>query len=1011
VGLVHGNGLDSGNAATLPVESRSQRVSSARPRVAPPDAPNVSRSRLGLVAAIVGAGLLMVGLGDALGRSGHQSPVVPLFLAGLTFIFVPCAWRLTGAAATRNERVWISVILGLGLLASYVFRSPLIFDNFDELAHGATLTRLLDSRVLFQDNPILPVSPFYPGIELVTIATRWLTGLPLLLDQMVVLVLARIVLVLCVFLIVERACHSSRAGGIGVLVYAANPEFYSLGAQYGYQTLALAFAVAVVYLLFASIDAIPPKWGRLFALALISIAGMVVSHHVTAWLTVGFLVVWAAGLRFVIDPPGRPATAATAGQILATQDLVRSNRCRTCGRFMSVCPKCDARYCKRCQAMQHEHQKTPREHHKDPLFARRKEQSRIVGLAAGVGIVLVGLWIAFLGHVLIQYIDPILQAGARSVTAMLSQLHGNRTLFQNSAGGGTPFWEEALIVAAAVFFCLIILISLYAVVWKKSVRGGRLRYLPAAIAATYPLAVLSNVSSDAKEIGARTTTFIFFGVAVVVGGWLAGRLLTQRRVIERIATIGVAVVCFLGNTLYGGGPLPILVNGPYIVGGHERSLGSPSLALANWVSTHLPEGSHVAADRDNAGLLNDFGQVYPVSPLNGSASPAPLFFDQQLTPSDISLIRKDHIRYIVTDTRLTEGLPLFGAYIASGETGRPTRLTAAELEKFNSIPGIYRIYDNGAIQVYDLSRLLGERPLVVPRHSVRSIRTTGTDVVVLLLAILVAAVWLLRLRRRARLVPVDEHLVVCWIVGALAAGLFGAFAILLIHLPPGPIAILSLLALLALGLRPAGWRAHPGRNADRWAASPPPLESATEPHRASAAANEPSRAPSAPSAGQDDWLEAQLAWIVEWSQRMNQRIASAAAGTEVTSSGPVMDPPGQPPGRTHRARPQLVLGCVGLALFAAGASFAVTAAQKEWVPPPELSIEVERGQPVASVDLGTAAPVSAHLAVVTRGRVLWSVRVSSNGATQNVALPADVLHPGSHVLLVAGGRVIRNVSG
>src|SRR6516165_8324552 len=266
----------------------------------------------------------MAGVGDALGRTGHQAPVVPLFLAGLTFIFAPCAWRLTGSAATRSERVWVSVILGLALQASYIFRSPLIFDNFDELAHGATLTRLLHSGALFQNNPILPVSPFYPGIQLATAATRWLTGLPLLLDQMVVLVLARIVLVLCVFLIVERACHSSRAGGIGVLVYAANPEFYSLGAQYGYQTLALTFAVAAVYLLFVSVDAAQPKQGKLFALALISIAGMVVSHHVTAWLTIGFLVVWAAGLRFLIDPPGRPATAATAGQTPATEDLAGS---------------------------------------------------------------------------------------------------------------------------------------------------------------------------------------------------------------------------------------------------------------------------------------------------------------------------------------------------------------------------------------------------------------------------------------------------------------------------------------------------------------------------------------------------------------------------------------------------------------------------------------------------------------------------------------------------------------
>jgi hypothetical protein len=909
--------------------------------------------------------------------------------------------------------------------------------------------------------------------------------------------------------------------------------------------------------------------------------------------------------------------------------------------------------------------------------------------------------------------------------------------------------------------------------------------------------MLTNISSDAKEIGARTTTFIFFGVAVVAGGWLAGRLLLQRRLIERMATIGVAIICFLGSTLYGGGPLPILVNGPYIIGAHERSLGAPSLALANWVSTHLPAGSRVAADRDNAGLLNDFGQVEPVFPLNGSASPAPLFFNQQLTPSDISLIRKNHIRYLVTDTRLTKGLPLFGAYIAPGETARPTRLTATELEKFNSTREVHRIYDNGVIQVYDLSPLLGERPFVVPSRSVRSIRATGTDAGVLVLAILVAAVWLWRLRRRARLVPIDEHTVVCVLVGALAIGLFGAFAILLIHLPPGPIAILSLLVLLALGLRPPRWRMHPWRDTHRRAVSPPPLESTTEPHLASAATNvaggevtssdgssqkipagenavvsrngsrtpkrlwseagdgppivgyvadsehdeaafvaeevdrltdegeatpgqvavfyrtnaqsrvfeevfiraglpykvvggvrfyerrevcdllaylrlianpgdevslrrilnvprrgigaqaeacvavmakwdkqsfaaalarpadvpglaprsaraieafnelidglraddaagmpvadlaemvldrtgylaelqasedlqdasrienlnelisaarefdatgsaagrrdpeagegaapagsltgfldqvslvtdadqvpededhggmvtlvtldrakglrfpvvfltglEENAFPHQRSAGDDEELEEErrLAYVgitraerrlyltsalvrtwwggreyhvqsrflaeapesvIEWRRDQNEARASAlspadkvtrdaygldtvvseqgfADGPEAKldfGSGPVLESAGRPPGRSHRARSQFALGCAGLALFAAGAIFAVAAAQKQWVPPPELSIEVRQGEPVASVDLGTAAPIPAHVAVVTRGRVLWSVPLSSESGTQNVVLPAHVLHPGSHVLLVAGGRTIRNVYG
>jgi hypothetical protein len=107
-----------------------------------------------------------------------------------------------------------------------------------------------------------------------------------------------------------------------------------------------------------------------------------------------------------------------------------------------------------------------------------------------------------------------------------------------------------------------------------------------------------------------------------------------------------------------------------------------------------------------------------------------------------------------------------------------------------------------------------------------------------------------------------------------------------------------------------------------------------------------------------------------------------------------------------------VLGFAGLALVAAGAFTTVTAAQKEWVPPAELSIEAGAGgRPVASVDLGTAASVPAHLVVVTGGRVLGSEPLSSAGGTQNVVLPADVLRPGSRVLLVAGGKTIRNVDG
>ena len=145
-------------------------------------------------------------------------------------------------------------MLGVGLMVSYILRSPLIFDGFDELIHGSNLSRMLDNHTLIVPNTVLPVSSYYPGLEMLTSAVKVLTGLPMVLSQMVVLLGARFVLVLCVFLVVERMCGSARAGGLGVLVYAANPEFYAFDAGYAYETLALAFAAAAIYLIMTAID-------------------------------------------------------------------------------------------------------------------------------------------------------------------------------------------------------------------------------------------------------------------------------------------------------------------------------------------------------------------------------------------------------------------------------------------------------------------------------------------------------------------------------------------------------------------------------------------------------------------------------------------------------------------------------------------------------------------------------------------------------------------------------------
>ncbi len=892
--------------------------------------------------ALVGTGLLLQGIADALDRTGHESPDLALFLAAITVIFAACAWRLTGSQASRRERIQISVVLGLGLLASYIMHRPLLLDSFDEMAHGATLTRMLESRPLIPTNTILPVSPYYPGLELVTAATRWLTGLPLALDQVIVLAAARLVLVLSVFLMVERACRSSRAGGIGVLVYAGCPQFYGFDAQYAYETLALAFAVVAIHLLMVSIDTGRPKMGRSFVLALGCIVAMVFTHHLTAWLTIGFLVVWAVALYFIArsrvrPPPGDVGPTAVPNSQLAGQEQ----------------PPLD-----------------------QSTISRKGAQARIVGTAALVGVIVGGTWTAIVGSRVIGYVGPIIDDAYANVQRALGQLHGNRQLFRNSAGGGSPKWEIALMLGAAVLWCLILLPSLYSVVWKRSVRGGRLRFLPAVIAATYPLALLANISSDSKLVAERAMTFIFLGMAVVVGGWLARRLLRERRTVERVATIVIATICFLGSMLFGGGPLPSYLPGPYRVGADELSLGSPSLALAHWTNTHLPAGSHVAADRDNGALLNDIGGVESVAPEDGLVNPSTLFFDRQLTPWDVSLIRQSGIRYIVIDDRLGEGLPLYGTYIAPGEPQNP--LTNADLGKYGSLPWARLIYNNGPIQVYDLSVLLGKSPLVAPPGVIGGAVGTGLNVGIFLVALLVVAMWTIRLRRRSRKRRIDVHTVVSGVAAALVTALFGAFLVRLIGWPPDAVALGILLALLLLSLRPTNWR----------------LRSLTTGRRGRTPSFGPTASP------------------IESDSPGGAGTNGSAAGSDSPSTNPEPDANSPASGRTGRSRSQMALGCVGLVLISLGVSLATVTALKEWTPPPELSATFgPKGQAVADVQLGSAGPIPTKIEIVDGSKAVWEKSLSKETGAQSLVLPARFVHPGTRVLLVSGGHTLRAVDG
>lgn len=262
--------------------------------------------------------VLLQAVGYACGWAGAERPALLAWYGGLVLLVVAFAGPLTARGRTARERLVASLGLTLLLHASYLLSNPVVATRFDESLHVTTLLGLVGGDGWFADNTMLPVSPHYPGLELATVAVHWLTGLPLMACQVVVVLLARTTFVVALFLLASRVGRSSRAGSTVVLLYAATSQFYFFNAQYSYQTVAVALMVAAAALLLRAYDdaARWPRWPLAGAQA--CLAALTVTHHLSSWLALGGLLALTA-LHVV---GGERRRARLAGVTVATAAVV-----------------------------------------------------------------------------------------------------------------------------------------------------------------------------------------------------------------------------------------------------------------------------------------------------------------------------------------------------------------------------------------------------------------------------------------------------------------------------------------------------------------------------------------------------------------------------------------------------------------------------------------------------------------------------------------------------------------
>jgi hypothetical protein len=234
-----------------------------------------------------------------------------LFWTGLLTLFVPPAIVSALPRVSRRERIGCVVLIVIGAYLVKVAHSPVEFVFVDEFAHWRTAADILATGRLFADNPLSIVSPFYPGLELVTAAVSSVAGISIYAAGVIVLAAARLILTLALFLGIEELSGSGRLAGLACVVYAGNSNFIFWSGEFAYESLSLPLGIFIVYLAVRGMRSVDRR--RPFDIAML-LAGfaLVLTHHLTSYALLALLAVWALiafiarrrGRNFLMPPVG-----------------------------------------------------------------------------------------------------------------------------------------------------------------------------------------------------------------------------------------------------------------------------------------------------------------------------------------------------------------------------------------------------------------------------------------------------------------------------------------------------------------------------------------------------------------------------------------------------------------------------------------------------------------------------------------------------------------------------------
>ncbi|MFD2058417.1 hypothetical protein ACFSQT_36625 [Mesorhizobium calcicola] len=616
------------------------------------DAP-LQRANCGWIAVLcltIAAALLLVVAGHAAGRRDYD--VAPLFFwSGVVLLIVPTSLRIAWPTTARGERLFLLFLLTEALLYCKIVYSPTSFGGYDEVLHWIAAQDLITARRLFLSNPLLPIGPTYPALEILATAIVDLTGLPLFAAATLVLIILKGTFIGALFLFLESIAGSPRISAIACLAYMGCPTFFLFDSMFSYESLGIVLCVLTFAVEAASKDLVGrPRLKSLGLIALL-LASLAVTHHLSAAFAAIYFGALAALEAWRRHDPLRIKTSTAVGLAAILAIALPS------------------------------------------LWV----QARGIPLTGYLGPVIESGFDALLRKILgpaprLEHLgvpDKALYMRLTTLLALLLVALGLATGFFRSlamaAPGGTRSgWHPIQDIL------------------KRRWHDSRIILLT-LLAFGFPVSVGFRLTSAGWEIGNRMGTFVFIGVGLVVAvsvvHFWEGR--TPRR-LRRVAPAVALTVIVLGGVM-SSSLSPI--HGRYKVAADQESIEPMGIETARWTKEWLGAGNRFTTDRINRLLLAGYGRQDVRVAIVQGIDPARLFEAETLGPDEFWALARSDIDFLLIDLRLTTAPPVLGFYFQPWQARRTTPLSGAALLKFNDVKGVARIYDNGWIVIYDVRGL------------------------------------------------------------------------------------------------------------------------------------------------------------------------------------------------------------------------------------------------------------------------------------------------------------------